>query len=165
MSQKITNKNDCYDLVNNLLENKTNLLPIHLNKLLVRTTTNNQENKKSFEILNYLAYLNNDYISFDLIKKLLINNDEIKSTRKQKIKEIELKQNLNYLIESAELSRNSQTSYSINKQTQIEVLKYYLSKENKEITIINNILKVLNDYSINEHELFSHAIKILQFTI
>ena len=31
LSQKITNKNDCYDLVNNLLENKTNLLPIHLN--------------------------------------------------------------------------------------------------------------------------------------
>jgi tetratricopeptide (TPR) repeat protein len=167
LSQKITNKDDCYDLVNNLLENETNLLPIHLNKLLVRrtmtTTDNKQENKKSFEILNYLAYLNNDYISFDLIKKLLINNDEIKSKRKQKIKEIELKQNLNYLIESAELSRNSQTSYSINKQTQIEVLKYYLSKENKEITIINNILKVLNDYSNNEHELFSHAIKILQF--
>jgi hypothetical protein len=126
-----------------------------------------QENRKAFDLLSYMAYLNGDNISFNLIKKLLINSPR---DTKQKSKEDELVKNLNYLIQLSEISKTGKWRYAVNELTQIEVLKRYLLKENKEIEIINRIVECLNESMPSQMtqlteqnvEMFEHSAKILK---
>lgn len=127
-----------------------------------------QENRKAFDLLSYMAYLNGDNISFQLIRKLTAKSNKQSNS---KLKDQELVKNLNYLEQLAEISLIGNGRYAINEITQIEILKRYLLKENKEIEIINRIVNCLNEslpfqtrhLTENSVELFEHSTKIVQF--
>jgi tetratricopeptide (TPR) repeat protein len=172
------------------------ILPIHLDKLIAKLNapTNKfwgfnqlkiylenemensfyllkQEKPKAFETLCYFAFLNEDTISLNLIHELII--DKNLNDKQLEIKENELSENLDYLIQNSEILINFNGDYSIHETTQLEILKTFNKDAKKETFYLNKIVEILDeliDYEKIEknkkridkelEELFSHSIKI-----
>jgi len=153
INQKLTWK---YDSVINYLKNEKDKFELLL-----------EENPKAYEILSYMAYLNGNSISLNLIVSLLL--DKTENSEKD---EDELSEGLKYLAVNSEIMINDdEGTYSIHETTQNEIIKTTIMKE-KDNDIMDKIIKVLNNL-INiddnqvklepkEEELLNHSIKILK---
>ena len=76
---------------------------------------------KAYKILCYLAFLNEDSISINVIKKILI--DENLNEEEIFIIKQDLNEGLKYLIQNSEISIKSTGGFSIKETTQLELLK------------------------------------------
>jgi len=129
-----------------------------------------KENENEFEILKHLAYLNGNYIDYDLIRKIFYNLDNLDSTLEQLVSSGFLKKNPNVLLRNAK--------FEMHETTQKEIIDK-ISKMEEKKQIINKIIVVLNE-SIPEEtnekidkrkenlekleKINMHSIKIIQET-
>ena len=143
-----------------LFKQDAKVLPLKLDRLLTRVKksghTHKVEHTKSllekddhrfrliknecslaFEVLNYLAFLCGEYVSYDLLKSLLISSQE------------DLTKALDYLVRNLEVFVNQRGEYSMNESAQSEFRKHAIFASNIE-DLFEKIVMSLNSLLCEE---------------
>lgn len=103
-------------------------------------TSNDQTKQQAWKILQYISYLDPDFISLDIIKSLLPKDIELSSLALKKLESLSLISIVN--------NQNNQVGLKIHRNLQKNIqnsLKYHIKCQEHQQKLIDNLLATLNE--------------------